>query len=908
MAGGSIEIFSRSGQIQMDPTATSIAPVIRYHASSDVLLGSLSALGGGVVIESAHGDILTVSVAATQVAALTAQLNAPNGAVGSALAPILVDVDILSAVAGDGLFVTDLNDLALGAVPGLRFDRLTLFGSKVPIVTSDGAGVRSGGAIVVQSTSGPLHVDALVDAHGPLLLQTLGAAQDLILNAPVRTQAGDLSLLSAGGIQQASTVAAGIAESGHSVDIQTFGGPLSMTPLARTTTLGGSINVNAAGSIALGQLDARSLVDRVLNGVDDQSQWGDVSLTTVGSISDATNGARVNLFGNDLTLRVNSGRIGLESAGITMPLRIDAVTVAVDGPSDIALQDETGLVIGTTDTIRVMRIDAAGVPSLLTGSGLTGLNEVDDLLISTGPGDLVVEEALVANNVLMLESRDPAGNILIQADLTSASHLTVNAGGDVVQDATLVSGDGTVFVQSREGSLTMLDGAVTETNGRNIRYAASNDIILELLDARTNDDRLANDEVAKVSWGKISVVSFDGSIFDGDAAGDVIVNIHASEVRFTAAGQIGIYVPVPNAIEVNVLMASAAANNGINVDGTFIFATIDPVLVQQVGFDGLTPVQDPGPQAFFTDIQSDFDGDGKADVAVFDRTIANWTIRLSGTGEEFTVRYAFPEDIPLRGDFDNDGKADLMVYRPSEGRWGIGKRPGPGVTLPGQLEIGITLYIFDFGNATSVPMLGDVTGDAQIDLIIYQPESGLWQVMNPLDLEITTFDLGLPNTQAFVGDFDGDGLTDFGNFDAGTFTIRRSSDGVIVTDAGVGGTDWVAMIGDYSGDGLADTAAYNPASGEWQYRNSDTGQLEQITFQGPGLYPANGDFDEDGILDIVVFDAATRFWYIRSSSSQALLLFDPSDTDKSLELGLVNSLPVNDALIQDIVLDIFGNL
>jgi hypothetical protein len=116
------------------------------------------------------------------------------------------------------------------------------------------------------------------------------------------------------------------------------------------------------------------------------------------------------------------------------------------------------------------------------------------------------------------------------------------------------------------------------------------------------------------------------------------------------------------------------------------------------------------------------------------------------------------------------------------------------------------------------------------------------------------------------------------------------------------------MIADYTGDGIDDYAAYNPATGEWQYRDSGTGDLESISWMGPGLHPMTGDYDKDGKSDIAVYDRSTGEWWIRSSSSGTLLQLDPADLTHSLVLGTADTLPVNDSVAQDVVIDIFDNL
>lgn len=114
----------------------------------------------------------------------------------------------------------------------------------------------------------------------------------------------------------------------------------------------------------------------------------------------------------------------------------------------------------------------------------------------------------------------------------------------------------------------------------------------------------------------------------------------------------------------------------------------------------------------------DFNGDGKADLAVYHEATGNWFIqKLNGTTLGYAVNWGFPGAIAVPGDFDGDGKADLAVYHEATGLWYIRTLAGPVLVL-GQS--------WGFPGARPVP--GDFDGDGKADLAVYCEANGKWYV------------------------------------------------------------------------------------------------------------------------------------------------------------------------------------
>src|SRR4051794_11831977 len=100
----------------------------------------------------------------------------------------------------------------------------------------------------------------------------------------------------------------------------------------------------------------------------------------------------------------------------------------------------------------------------------------------------------------------------------------------------------------------------------------------------------------------------------------------------------------------NVVVISVPAND----TGSFTFPASAPALTA-------TPV--------FRSFASDFDSDGKVDVAVFTAANAAWSILNSRTQTVSNYAWGAVGDIPVPHDYDGDGTTDLAVFRPVTGTW-----------------------------------------------------------------------------------------------------------------------------------------------------------------------------------------------------------------------------------------------
>jgi len=223
----------------------------------------------------------------------------------------------------------------------------------------------------------------------------------------------------------------------------------------------------------------------------------------------------------------------------------------------------------------------------------------------------------------------------------------------------------------------------------------------------------------------------------------------------------------------------------------------------------------------------DYDGDGRADIAVFRDRKGLWAVR-GVTRAYFGKHY----DIPVPGDYDGDGTAEPAVFRGESGLWAA-----RGVTR------------FYYGAAGDLPIPADYDGDGTCGAGIFRGEEGLWALRG-----LTRFYFGVCGDSPFPPGYEGSPApmnAVIFRASAGLWAVR----GVTQVYYGAGG-DW-PVPGDYTGEGPAEAVFREPSglwavsSGTWSY------------FGAAGDAPVPGDFSGDGREEIAIFRDIRSLWAVR---------------------------------------------
>jgi hypothetical protein len=163
-----------------------------------------------------------------------------------------------------------------------------------------------------------------------------------------------------------------------------------------------------------------------------------------------------------------------------------------------------------------------------------------------------------------------------------------------------------------------------------------------------------------------------------------------------------------------------------------------------------------------------------------------WYTLLSSTNQVRAVQFGGP-DRPLRGDYDGDGKADLAVYRTQFGE--------PASTFIFERSSDRRIEFYHFGNAeTDRVVPADFDGDGRTDYAIVRLVDNervwYWVESSTGEVRARQFGHSVPNVSfdnSALGDYDGDGKTDlaiwrssdFGVFQS-HFYVARTRDGMFV--------------------------------------------------------------------------------------------------------------------------------
>ena len=176
----------------------------------------------------------------------------------------------------------------------------------------------------------------------------------------------------------------------------------------------------------------------------------------------------------------------------------------------------------------------------------------------------------------------------------------------------------------------------------------------------------------------------------------------------------------------------------------------------------------------------DYDGDGKADFAVYEPSKAQFLVYPSSTfnynndptkttGGLVVLPFGKVGDIPAPADYQGSGHTNFAVYEPDLGRF---------LVLPAGGGNPITVSL---GGPGFVPVSADFAGLGHAQYAVYSSSKGQFLYLPALGAQPVTLSVGSPGELPAVGKFDGGTHVEFASFNAVTavYHILSATTGVV---------------------------------------------------------------------------------------------------------------------------------
>jgi hypothetical protein len=217
----------------------------------------------------------------------------------------------------------------------------------------------------------------------------------------------------------------------------------------------------------------------------------------------------------------------------------------------------------------------------------------------------------------------------------------------------------------------------------------------------------------------------------------------------------------------------------------------------------------------------DIDADGRTDK-VWITPQGQWNWEQSADLNVNNRQFGTTGFVPVIGDFNGDGRDDYAYWSPNDNfSWFIFQNYfGPS-------------YSTQWGASGDIPVAADYDGDGRDDIAVWRPGTGNWHVIpSSTGVGTTWKQWGASEDRPVPGDYDGDGKTDPAIWrpSDSQWHINLSTNPTVDTMVNFGTSTDRMVPRDYDGDGKTDLAYFRPSNGTWNVRFSGNGQTSQITF------------------------------------------------------------------------------
>ncbi len=218
-------------------------------------------------------------------------------------------------------------------------------------------------------------------------------------------------------------------------------------------------------------------------------------------------------------------------------------------------------------------------------------------------------------------------------------------------------------------------------------------------------------------------------------------------------------------------------------------------------------------------------------------------------------------------DFDGDGKTDVSVFRRSNGNWYLNRSTAGFAAVA-------------WGNSIDTFLTGDYDGDGLADFGLWRPTSTEnvpdFNILNSNGFTYTGFPWGLPGDIPIIGDFDGDGRLDYAVYrPSDTYWYIYYTSTQTFASFQFGSPGDVPLMMDRDGDGKSDVAVFRPSNSFWYMAKAAGTPAQNFTaapFGQSSDIKVPADYDGDGLDDVAVWRPSNGTWYIFRSSDGGLTI------------------------------------